>query len=109
MMRLDDAIVWVLSSKSVGLLRHGNASEQQIIALKLKKAGINVSKVCKQVCAHTSPSAARSRYYRRLVQKPIDVDAIKLKVAVRQIHTQMHATYGSRRMCAELNAQGVMV
>ena len=68
-----------------------------------------MSEVCKQVCAHASPSAARSRYYRLFVQKPIDVEAIKLKVAVRQIHTEMDATYGSRRMCAELNAQGFTV
>ena len=29
-----------------------------------------------------------------------------LKAKVQQIHHEMHATYGSRRMCAELNAQG---
>jgi putative transposase len=69
----------------------------------LKKAGFNVTEVCKQL------SLNRSRYYRRLVQKPIDVEAVKLKVAVRQIHTDMYATYGSRRMCAELNAQGLVV
>ena len=34
---------------------------------------------------------------------------VKLKVAVRQIHSEMHATYGSRRMRAELNAQGFVV
>ena len=51
----------------------------------------------------------RSGYYRRITHKPIDVEAIKLKVAMRQIHTEMHATYGSRRMCAELNAQGFTV
>ena len=68
-----------------------------------------MSEVCKQLCAYASPSAARSHYYRRLVQKPIDVDAIKLKVAVRQIHTEMDATYGSRRMSIELNAQGFAV
>ena len=51
----------------------------------------------------------RSLYYRRLVQKPIDVAVVKLKVAVRQIHTEMDATYGSRRMCIELTAQGFTV
>jgi putative transposase len=40
---------------------------------------------------------------------PIDVDMMKLKVAVRQIHTEMHANYGSRRMRVELNAQGFVV
>jgi hypothetical protein len=51
----------------------------------------------------------RSRYYRHLVQKPIDVQTVKLKAVVRQIHGEMHATYGSRRMRAELNAQGFTV
>ena len=43
------------------------------------------------------------------MQKPINVETVKLKVAVRQIHTEMHATYGSRRMRAEFNAQGFIV
>ena len=51
----------------------------------------------------------RSRYYRHLAQKPIDVEMVKLKAVVRQIHSEMHATYGSRRMRAELNAQGFTV
>ena len=59
------------------------------------------------VCANLNMQ--RSGYYRRITHKPIDVEAIKLKVAMRQIHTEMHATYGSRRMCAELNAQGFTV
>ena len=29
-----------------------------------------------------------------------------MRAKVQQIHHEMHATYGSRRMCAELNAQG---
>ncbi len=37
------------------------------------------------------------------------MEAVKLKVAARQIHTEMDATYGSRRMRAELNAQGFTV
>ena len=51
----------------------------------------------------------RSGYYRRIIHKPIDVDAVKLKAAVRHIHDEMHATYGSRRMQAELNAQGFAI
>lgn len=43
------------------------------------------------------------------MQKTINVEAIKLKVAVRQIHLEMHATYGSRRVCAELRSQGFTV
>ena len=51
----------------------------------------------------------RSHYYRHLVQKPINVETVKLKVAIRHIHEEMHATHGSRRMCAELNAPGFAV
>ena len=54
-------------------------------------------------------SLDRSRYYRKLVQKPIDVEMIKLKAVVRQIHGEMHASCGNRRMRAELNAQGFVV
>jgi putative transposase len=71
--------------------------------VKLKKAGFKVTEVCKQL------SLDRSHYYRKLVQKPISVEAVKLKVAVRQIHAEMHATYGSRRVCAELRSQGFTV
>ena len=55
-----------------------------------------MAQVCQRFKLH------RIRYYRQLMPKPIDIEAIKLKVAVRQVH----ATYGSRRMCAELSAQG---
>ena len=63
----------------------------------------------KQLCAYASPSAARSHYYRRLVQKHIDVAVVKLNLAVRQIHTEMDATDGSRRMSIEINAQSFTV
>lgn len=52
---------------------------------------------------------ARSSYYRRAATKAIYVNAVKLRVAVRHIHADVHATYGSRRMQAELNAQGFTV
>ena len=52
---------------------------------------------------------ARSSYYRRAVTKAIDVNAVKLRAAVRHIHADVHATYGSRRMQVELNAQGFAV
>ena len=51
----------------------------------------------------------RSRYYRQCLQKPIDAEAVKLKAKVAQIHHEMHQTYGSRRMQAELNAQGFLL
>ena len=52
---------------------------------------------------------ARSSYYRRTSPKVIDVKAVELRAAIRRIHTDVQATYGSRRMCAELNAQGFCV
>ena len=48
----------------------------------------------------------RSSFYRRSAQKPINVAEVKLKAKVHEIHREMHATYGSRRMRAELIAQG---
>ena len=52
--------------KSISLLRHGNASEQQIVTLKLKKAGFAISHI------YTHLNGDRSRYYRRIKQKPIN-------------------------------------
>ena len=52
---------------------------------------------------------ARTTYYRRAAPKAIDAKAAKLRAAVRHIHADVHATYGSRRMRAELNAQGFVV
>ena len=52
---------------------------------------------------------ARSSYYRRVAPKAIDAGAVRLKAAVRHIHTDVQATYGSRRMWVELNAQGFAV
>ena len=49
---------------------------------------------------------ARASYYRRAAPKAIDVNAVKLRAAVRHIHADVHATYASRRMRVELNAQG---
>jgi putative transposase len=66
----------------------------------LKKAGFKVTDICRNL------KLQRSGYYRRSVQKPIDAEEVMLKAKVQQIHHEMHATYGSRRMCAELNAQG---
>ena len=48
---------------------------------------------------------ARTTYYRRAIPKAIDANAVKLRAATRHIHADVHATYGSRRMCVELNAQ----
>lgn len=66
----------------------------------MKKAGFKVADICRNLKLH------RSVYYRRSVQTPIDAEEVMLKAKVQQIHNEMHATYGSRRMRAELNAQG---
>ena len=52
---------------------------------------------------------ARTTYYRRATPQAIDANAVKLRAATRHIHADVHATYGSRRMCVELNAQGFTV
>ncbi len=59
------------------------------------------------ICRHLK--CARSSYYRRAAPKAIDAKAVQLRAAVRHIHADMHATYGSRRMRVELNAQGFAV
>ncbi len=69
----------------------------------MKKAGFKVTDICRNL------KLQRSGYYRRSGQKPIDAEEVMLKAKVQQIHHEMHATYGSRRMCAELNAQGYLL
>jgi len=59
------------------------------------------------ICRHLK--CAPSRYYRRAAPKATDANAVKLRAAVRHIHADVHATYGSRRMQVELNAQGFAV
>ena len=59
------------------------------------------------ICRHLK--CARSSYYRRAAPKAIDANKVKLRAAVRHIHADVDATYGSRRMQAELNAQGFVV
>ncbi len=68
--------------------------------MNLKKAGFKVTDICRNL------KLQRSGFYRRSAQKPINVEEVKLKAKVHEIHHEMHATYGSRRMRAELNAQG---
>jgi len=41
-----------------------------------------------------------------VVRNTIDAEEVRLKAKVQEIHHEIHATYGSRRMRAELNAQG---
>jgi putative transposase len=69
----------------------------------LKKAGFKVTDICRNL------KLQRSGFYRRSAQKPINVEEVKLKAKVHEIHHEMHATYGSRRMRAELNAQGYLL
>ena len=59
--------------------------------------------ICRNLCH------ARTTYYRRVTPKTIDANSVKLRAAVRHIHANVHATYGSRRMQVELNAQGFAV
>ena len=59
------------------------------------------------ICRHLGH--ARTTYYRRATPKAIDANAVKLRAAARHIHADVHATYGGRRMCVELKAQGFTV
>lgn len=60
-----------------------------------------------EICSHLT--LPRSRYYRYAKQQTVCVERIKLKACMQQIHDETHATYGSRRMQAELNRQGVVI
>lgn len=51
----------------------------------------------------------RGSFYRRNQPKPIDTEAVRLNAAIRHIHADVDATYGSRRMQSELHAQGFNV
>ena len=48
----------------------------------------------------------RSTFYARCKPKPICHEQVRLKAAVRHVHRDMDATYGSRRMTAELRELG---
>ena len=59
------------------------------------------------ICRHLGHTL--TTYYRRATPKAIDANAVNLRDAARHIHVDVHATYVSRRMCVELNAQGFAV
>jgi len=58
----------------------------------------------KELCQMLSIS--RSVYYVRQQAKPLRAETIKLRAAMRHVHSEMDGTYGSRRMKEELNEQG---
>ena len=62
-----------------------------------------MTEICKGLGLH------RSRYYRGLSPRPIKPMEVKLKAALRHIHQEMDATYGSRRMQTELSEQGLTI
>ena len=47
-------------------------------------------------------SVARCTFYARCKPKPICHEHVRLKPAVRHVHRDMYATYGTRRIAAEL-------
>lgn len=69
----------------------------------MKKAGFSVQHICR--CF----KLARSSFYFNAKTKPIKPDDIRLEAAVKHLHNEMDATYGSRRMMIELNHQGYRV
>ncbi len=66
----------------------------------MKKAGSNVQQVCR--CLSIAPST----FYYRAKPKVIDAEQVKLEAAMKQVHVDMDATYGKRRMLTELQAMG---
>ncbi|HDL7824524.1 TPA: hypothetical protein PXP39_002997 [Yersinia enterocolitica] len=70
--------------------------QRQKVAVKLKKAGANIQQVCRCL------SLTRSVFYARSRRPMIKPDILMLHAAAKHVHTEMDATYGSRRMCIEL-------
>ncbi len=66
--------------------------------MKLKKAGNNVQQICR--CLSLAPST----FYYRAKPKVINVEKVKLDAAMKQVHHDMDATYGKRRMLVELQS-----
>lgn len=62
-----------------------------------------MTEICKGLGLH------RSGYYRSLKPLPIEPMDVKIKAALRHIHQDMDATYGSRRMQTEPNEQGLTI
>lgn len=54
-------------------------------------------------------SVGRNTFYARYQPKPICHEYVRLKAAVRHVHRDMDATYGTRRMTAELRELGFNV
>ena len=69
----------------------------------LKKAGFHITEI------YQGLSLSRSVYYASRRPKPINIDDIKLRAAMKTIHHQMNATYGTRRMQIELNEMGYKI
>ncbi|MDO6710253.1 IS3 family transposase [Aliiglaciecola sp. 2_MG-2023] len=69
----------------------------------MKKAGFNVQHICRCL------NVPRSSFYFHAKPKRIKAGDIHLEAAVKHIHNEMDATYGSRRMMIELNHQGYKV
>ena len=66
----------------------------------MKKAGSNVQQICRCL------SIASSTFYYRTKPKLIDAEKVKLEAAMKQVHVDMDATYGKRRMLTELQSMG---
>ena len=71
--------------------------------MKLKKAGYNVSDICR--CLYVK----RSTFYARCKVKPINADHVRLTAAIEHVHNEMDATYGSRRMKKAMNLLGFAI
>lgn len=77
-----------------------SSEQRQQIAVKLKKAGNKVQQICR--CLSLAPSM----FYYRAKPQFINVEKVKLDAAIKQVHHDMDATYGKRRMLVELQSMG---
>jgi putative transposase len=66
----------------------------------LKKAGNKVQQICRCL------SISVSTFYYRSKPKGINAEQVKLEAAIKQVHVDMDATYGKRRMLIELQSMG---
>ncbi|KMT66021.1 IS3 family transposase [Catenovulum maritimum] len=66
----------------------------------MKKAGYNIKQICQSL------DIAPSSFYYRIKPKEINANKLRLEAAMKHVHHEMDATYGKRRMMAELKDLG---
>jgi len=72
--------------------------------VKQLKSDNQILKKVQQICRCLSIAA--STFYYRSKPKAINAEQVKLEAAMKQVHVDMDATYGKRRMLIELQTMG---